>query len=87
MGVIYMNNVSDVIVKYNSKVVGYLKQLDAKRVAFRYSNEWIENGFSISPLSLPLTDKVYISNYEKYNSYVGSFDIPYVPGSLFQEKL
>ena len=48
-----INNVNELIVKYNDVVVGYLKELKDRRIAFQYSKSWIKNGFSISPLSLP----------------------------------
>ena len=31
-----------------------------RKAAFEYADEWLENGFSISPFSLPLEKKVYI---------------------------
>ena len=68
-----MNNIKDVVVKYNSVVVGYLKQLDSTRVAFKYDDKWIKDGFPISPLSLPLSDKVYISKYEPFKGIYGVF--------------
>ena len=41
-------------VKYNGKIVGYLAQLEDDSIAFQYDDEWVKNGFSISPFSLPL---------------------------------
>ena len=50
-------------VKYNGKIVGYLAELKNGSIAFQYDNEWLKNGFSISPISLPLSNEIYIGNY------------------------
>ena len=68
-----INNVKELIVKYNNIVVGYLKELKDKRIAFQYSKEWLENGFSISPLSLPLKDEIFISNSQYFYGLFGVF--------------
>ncbi|MCR5103055.1 MAG: HipA N-terminal domain-containing protein, partial [Eubacterium sp.] len=39
---------------YEGRIVGTLAETSDKRIAFEYSDEWLENGFSISPFSLPL---------------------------------
>ena len=36
------------------KLVGTLAMTADHKAAFQYSEEWIENGFPISPFSLPL---------------------------------
>ena len=69
-----INNISELVVKYNDVVVGYLKELKNKRIAFQYSKNWIKNGFSISPLSLPLVDEVFISNGQHFNGLFGVFN-------------
>ena len=68
-----VNNINELIVKYNNKVVGYLKELKDKRIAFQYSKDWLENGFSISPFSLPLIDTVFISDSVYFNGLFGVF--------------
>ena len=47
-------DVKKLTVKYNGRVVGYLAEVDG-RIAFQYDSEWQENGFSISPFSLPIS--------------------------------
>ena len=69
-----INNVNELIVKYNDEVVGYLKELKDKRIAFQYSKSWIKNGFSISPLSLPLKDEIFISQSKYFNGLFGVFN-------------
>lgn len=46
-----MEELKKLTVKYNGKIVGYLAEIDDK-IAFQYDDEWIKNGFSISPFSL-----------------------------------
>ena len=69
-----MDNIKKLIVKYNDKLVGYLQELDNKKVAFQYDEEWIKNGFSISPFSLPLNNKVSVSKSEYFNGLFGVFN-------------
>lgn len=45
-------------------LVGKLAMYDKYRVAFEYSDEWIANGFSISPYSLPLEKKVFVPSID-----------------------
>lgn len=52
-----MNKIKSLQVFYNEKKVGTLALMKNNIVAFEYDNEWINNGFSISPFSLPLKNK------------------------------
>ncbi len=65
-------NVKKLIVKYNGKTVGYLAELENKKIAFQYDDAWLKDGFSISPFSLPLTDEIFIS---KDNTFGGLFGV------------
>lgn len=60
-------------VKYNGKIVGYLAELKNGSIAFQYDNEWLKNGFSISPISLPLSNEIYISDKPTFNGLYGVF--------------
>ena len=60
-------------VKYNGRIVGYLAELEDETIAFQYDDEWIKNGFSISPLSLPLTNKIYKDGKTIFNGLYGVF--------------
>ncbi|MBE5749478.1 MAG: type II toxin-antitoxin system HipA family toxin [Clostridiales bacterium] len=68
-----MKEVKKVTVKYNERIVGYLAEIKPSTIAFQYDDEWIKNGFSISPLSLPLDNKVYVSKKEQFNGLYGVF--------------
>lgn len=60
---------------YHGDLVGRLAQTADKRVAFQYSDEWINKGFIISPFSLPLLDKVYIPREETREVFHGLFGV------------
>lgn len=59
---------------YNNRLVGHLEMLNDERVAFQYAVEWINDGFSISPLSLPLSNKVFVSNSPYFKGLYGVFN-------------
>ena len=44
-------------VYYDEKLVGTLAMTADHKAAFQYDDEWLENGFAISPFSLPLKSK------------------------------
>lgn len=43
----------------DDRFVGTLAETADRRVAFAYSDEWLETGFAISPFSLPVKQKVF----------------------------
>lgn len=47
-------------VLFANRQVGTLAMTVNHRVAFQYSDSWIENGFSLNPFSLPLKKQVFI---------------------------
>lgn len=57
---------------YDEKLVGTLAMTADHKAAFQYSEEWIENGFPISPFSLPLKSrflyrqKIILTDYLEY---------------------
>ena len=65
--------VRKLVVKYNGKIVGYLAHLDDDSIAFQYDEEWIKSGFSISPFSLPLSNKIYREGQEFFGGLYGVF--------------
>ena len=66
-------NIKKLKVKYNNQIVGYLLELDDKRIGFQYDSEWILNGFSINPFFLPLTNEVFISKSTYFSGLFGVF--------------
>ena len=60
-------------VLYDGKVVGNLALMAGRKIAFEYSEEWLETGFSISPFSLPLKEQVFIPTKEYFGGLFGVF--------------
>lgn len=58
----------------NNCRVGTLALTSDHLAAFEYSGEWLENGFSISPLSLPLRSGLFLpKSYEPFEGLFGVF--------------
>lgn len=57
----------------NANHVGTLAMTADKMVAFEYTDSWIENGFSISPFSLPLKKQVFIPTKQAFDGLFGVF--------------
>lgn len=76
-------------VKYHNREVGTLALTGEGKVAFSYCREWLENGFSISPFSLPLEDKVYVPNKNYFNGLYGVFadSLPDAWGNLLVDRV
>lgn len=47
-------------VRMDDRLVGTLALTANHKVAFSYSEEWLEHGFSVSPFSLPLKNEVFV---------------------------
>ena len=71
-----MNKIKKLEVISNEKKIGTLALLNKSKIdllAFQYEDEWIKNGFSISPFSLPLENKVFIPKIDPFNGMFGVF--------------
>ncbi|WYD52905.1 HipA N-terminal domain-containing protein [Fusobacterium nucleatum subsp. nucleatum ATCC 25586] len=55
------------------KKLEHLALMKNNIVAFEYDNEWLNNGFSISPYSLPLKKQVFIPKIEPFDGLYGVF--------------
>ncbi len=84
-----IKNFKKLEVRYRDDVVGYLIELGREKFAFQYDNMWIEKGFSISPLFLPLSDKVYVSESPYFQGLYGVFSdsLPDGWGELLLNKM
>lgn len=69
-----MKNVNKIEVFLDSAHVGTIAQVDKGHTAFQYDATWISEGFSISPLSLPLTNKLFIAESEPFDGIFGVFN-------------
>lgn len=68
-----MKTIDHLTVKYHDQVVGILSLTpDDKLCAFEYDKRWLANGFSISPLELPLRQGLFVA---KPHPFYGNFGI------------
>lgn len=84
-----MDNYKYLKVFYNDILVGTLAKTPEKVIAFEYDSDWLNNGFSISPFSLPLVKKVFIPKYEPFDGLFGVFNdsLPDGWGRLLVDRL
>ena len=68
-----MNNINKLKVLYYGTMVGTLAKLDRNLTAFEYDKQWLNEGFSISPFSLPLEKKVFEAKIEPFGGIFGVF--------------
>ncbi len=67
-----MREINKIDVYMEDKHVGALAVTN-HRAAFQYSDEWLDTGFSISPFSLPLEQKLFMPGYEPFEGVFGVF--------------
>lgn len=84
-----MDNYKYLKVFYNDILVGTLAKTPDRVVAFEYNSDWLNNGFSISPFSLPLIKKVFIPKYDPFDGLFGVFNdsLPDGWGRLLVDRL
>ena len=68
-----METIDRLEVYCGERLVGTMAPYQRYLTAFEYSQDWIANGFSISPFSLPLTPGVKISKTEPFDGLFGIF--------------
>lgn len=61
-------------VKYNGVTVGYMSVLRDERIAFQYDEQWVKEGFSVSPFSLPLDNVVRTNPKRTFGGLYGVFN-------------
>ena len=62
----------ELIVMYGEREVGRLRK-DTYGIHFAYSTSWLDDGFSISPRSLPLEDRVFTPKDRYFDGLFGVF--------------
>lgn len=84
-----MDNYRYLQVFHNDILVGTLAKTSDNLFAFEYDDNWILNGFSISPFSLPLVKKVFIPKFEPFGGLFGVFNdsLPDGWGRLLVDRL
>ena len=76
-------------VYYDERHVGTLAMTADYNVAFQYCKEWLENGFPISPFSLPLKKQVFVPTKDYFDGLFGVFadSLPDHWGRLLLKRL
>ncbi|MDR2970189.1 MAG: type II toxin-antitoxin system HipA family toxin [Tannerellaceae bacterium] len=70
-----MKPVNKLTVIYRNRNVGTLNMTPDNRLcAFQYDKEWLANGFSISPIDLPLKLNLFIAKPEPFRGNFGIFE-------------
>lgn len=68
-----MTKIDKIKVLYHGMTVGTLAYYKGYQTAFQYDKEWLVHGFSISPISLSLQNKLFIAKYEPFAGQWGVF--------------
>ncbi len=77
-----IKKIERLIVKYHEQIVGTLSLTpDNKQCAFEYDKAWLSNGFSISPLELPLKPGLFIAKPSPFYGNFGVFEDSLPDGS------
>ena len=68
--------------------VGTLALTNDNRVAFQYTDEWVENGFSINPFKLPLSKQLFYATSPHFKGLFGVFadSLPDSYGELLLDR-
>ncbi len=84
-----MEKIKQLTVFYDHRKVGRLAIYKKYLTAFEYDREWLENGFSISPFSLPLQKGVFVSKADPFEGLFGIFadSLPDGFGRLLVDRL
>ena len=68
-------HIDKLIVKYRGRQVGTLSlTLDNQLCAFEYDGTWLADGFSISPLELPLRTGLFLAKPQPFHGNFGIFE-------------
>ena len=69
-----MKDVQAVSVIYHGRKVGTLSMGNRSNCQFEYDKDWLSDGFSISPLKLPLKAGLFTADYQPFNGNFGVFE-------------
>ena len=67
-------DINRVRVSFHGETVGSIASTPEGLMAFEYADEWLANGFSISPFSLPLEKRVFVARWRPLDGVFGIFD-------------
>ena len=73
----------------SERFVGTLAETADRRVAFAYSDEWLDCGFAVSPFSLPVEQKVFVPSSQNFQGLWGVFadSLPDAWGRLLVDRM
>lgn len=76
-------------VTFHGRHAGTLSETPDHRVAFAYTQEWLEDGFPISPFSLPLKPGVFLPSTRNFEGLFGVFadSLPDAWGQLLLNRM
>lgn len=81
-----IKDVQSVSVTYHGRKVGTLSMGNQHVCLFEYDKDWIADGFSISPLKLPLKTGIVTADYYPFNGNFGVFEDS-LPGGYGEYEL
>ena len=84
-----MDRLNKMDVYYHDRKVGTMALYQNRLAAFAYSDEWLQEGFSISPFSLPLEKRVFVPKIDPFEGLFGVFadSLPDGWGRLLVDRL
>ena len=63
-----MDRLNKLDVYYHDQKIGTMALYQNRLAAFAYSDKWLQEGFSISPFSLPLEKRVFMPKIDPFES-------------------
>lgn len=84
-----MHRIKKLEVFYHDRLVGTMALYQNRLAAFEYGTDWLADGFSINPFSLPLEKKVFLPKIEPFEGIYGVFadSLPDGWGRLLVDRL
>ena len=84
-----MHRIKMLEVYYHDRLVGTMALYQNRLAAFEYAADWLADGFSINPFSLPLEKKVFLPKIEPFEGIYGVFadSLPDGWGRLLVDRL
>lgn len=84
-----MDRLNKLDVYYHDQKIGTMALYQNRLAAFAYSDKWLQEGFSISPFSLPLEKRVFMPKIDPFEGLFGVFadSLPDGWGRLLVDRL
>ena len=84
-----MDRLNRLDVFYHNRPVGTMALYQNRLAAFEYDSDWIKDGFSVNPFSLPLEKKVFMPKIDPFEGLFGVFadSLPDGWGRLLVDRL